>query len=114
MPNDLESRLLEIDNELQRMPVARAGDPLGAKKWMLYQERRKLRLKLSKLKGTHTFRDEVNLIQSVNGRCAICGSTRNPSIDHIIPISQGGSDSIENLRVLCGSCNSKKGGRYAQ
>ncbi len=36
-------------------------------------------------------------------------STGDLSLDHIYPWSLGGPDTVENLRVLCRSCNSRKG-----
>jgi 5-methylcytosine-specific restriction endonuclease McrA len=47
-------------------------------------------------------------------RCQYCG-TRLPAgeltCDHVIPRSQGGSSSWENLVAACGPCNRKKGSR---
>ena len=38
-----------------------------------------------------------------------CKETKNLHIDHISPLSKGGSDEIENLQFLCQRHNSKKG-----
>ena len=32
-------------------------------------------------------------------------------IDHVIPISKGGNDSLKNKQILCNVCNSKKGNK---
>ena len=44
-----------------------------------------------------------------NNSCQYCGSTRNLTIDHVIPKCRGGEDTWENLVVACSSCNTKKG-----
>jgi hypothetical protein len=44
--------------------------------------------------------------------CAICQSpSQDLSIDHIQALANGGTNDVENLQLLCRSCNSSKGAR---
>ncbi len=43
--------------------------------------------------------------------CQKCGTTEKLTIDHIIPLAEGGSNDLSNLHTLCQSCNSRKGDR---
>ena len=48
------------------------------------------------------------------GNCAGCAThfeIRHLEVDHIIAKGRGGTDHIENLQLLCGSCNRIKGDR---
>ena len=53
---------------------------------------------------------ELKKIYSSN--CVICNSKDNIQVDHIIPLSRGGTHSIGNLQPLCRSCNCKKSTKY--
>lgn len=42
-------------------------------------------------------------------KCAYCGSEENLTLDHVIPQSKGGVDTLENVVCCCHSCNHSKG-----
>lgn len=60
--------------------------------------------------GSHTKEDIKNLVSMQRGCCACC-TKRLPSnyhVDHIIPLSKGGSNDRLNLQILCEKCNLTK------
>jgi len=46
-----------------------------------------------------------------NHTCVYCGSTRNLTLDHVIPKSRGGKNEWTNLVTSCSRCNLKKADR---
>ena len=40
--------------------------------------------------------------------CAWCGTRDGLTVDHVVPLSRGGSNKPDNLRVLCRRCNSSR------
>lgn len=55
-----------------------------------------------------------NIFARDNNQCQYCGrkfSTVDLSLDHIVPRSQGGQSTWENIVCACVSCNVRKGGR---
>lgn len=60
--------------------------------------------------GAHTAEDIEALYEIQNKRCAGCSKLLrgNYDIDHVMPVSRGGSNSADNLQLLCGHCNRSK------
>lgn len=55
-----------------------------------------------------------NIFARDSNRCQYCGkrcSTTDLSLDHVLPKSQGGKSTWENIVCACIRCNVKKGGR---
>lgn len=60
--------------------------------------------------GSFTAEEWQALCEKYGNKCLCCGATDNSlTMDHIIPVSEGGSSNIENIQPLCQSCNSRKG-----
>lgn len=41
--------------------------------------------------------------------CFYCKSKSEITVDHIVPLCDGGTGRLENLRLVCRGCNNKKG-----
>lgn len=40
--------------------------------------------------------------------CLACGATESLTVDHVVPLSVGGNNTIVNLQPLCRTCNRAK------
>jgi 5-methylcytosine-specific restriction endonuclease McrA len=64
--------------------------------------------------GRHTKVEFYSLCESKEWKCSYCGKSltkRTVSEDHIIPLSKGGSDNIDNIAPCCRFCNIRKHAR---
>ena len=68
------------------------------------EHRRRARIKQN---GEYKIRQSF-LIKLYNSPCVGCGSTKNITQDHVVPIARGGRHSEGNLQPLCSRCNSSK------
>ena len=70
------------------------------------------KVKRRKTNFTKSIRHEV--FKRDGYKCCECSKTKEETsleIDHIIPISRGGTDELENLQTLCTACNLAKSNR---
>jgi 5-methylcytosine-specific restriction endonuclease McrA len=51
----------------------------------------------------------ISLFESRCWWCNCCLAPEKLTLDHLIPKSKGGSNSFENLRLSCFSCNNSRG-----
>lgn len=57
--------------------------------------------------GNLTVADWRTVLNLYGNRCLACGANE-VTIDHIVPISRGGRNTVDNVQPLCGTCNTRK------
>ena len=51
--------------------------------------------------------------QYVCQECGLTAANRVPfQVDHIVPMNKGGKSTLDNLQILCRSCNARKSDKY--
>ena len=81
---------------------------------VIHREDNPLRNDLGKLPPPNSAANKKFLYGEQAGNCEGCDhhfQVQHLEVDHIIAKSKGGTDHIENLQLLCGSCNRIKGNR---
>lgn len=68
------------------------------------------RVRLIGAAGSHTTAEWQELCAKYRHQCLACGASDvRLTRDHIVPLSRGGDNYIDNIQPLCRSCNAKKG-----
>lgn len=57
--------------------------------------------------GVLTVADWELVLDTYGRECLACGKPE-VTIDHVIPVSKGGTNTIDNVQPLCGPCNNSK------
>jgi 5-methylcytosine-specific restriction endonuclease McrA len=95
--------------EMDRAWVARNLDRARFSKRVRQQRRRALQLAAE---GFASMEQVQARIDYYGGLCYLCKAAWE-QIDHVKPLSKGGSNWPANLRPICTSCNCAKGARWA-
>lgn len=62
--------------------------------------------------GSYSLDDLQRIEGQQNGRCYwFCRMVFRLTIEHVVPLSRGGSNSADNIRLACPRCNRKKSNR---
>jgi 5-methylcytosine-specific restriction endonuclease McrA len=99
---------------VNRRECERAKTEAGRTRHAVLSQRRRAKVRGSE--GTHTAADIDLQYRTQNGKCWHCGKELNGTyeIDHLIPLSKGGTNWPNNLVCSCRKCNRSKGDKLPQ
>ena len=73
---------------------------------LVYKANRKTRE--TRAGGSFTLHEWRELCAKYKHKCLCCGKKIPLTVDHVIPVSKGGTSYIGNIQPLCGPCNYSK------
>jgi 5-methylcytosine-specific restriction endonuclease McrA len=71
---------------------------------------RERRARIHSATGTHDKNDIIAIYKAQSAKCAYCQKSieRAYEVDHIIPLSRGGTNDRTNIQLVCRHCNRMK------
>lgn len=84
----------------------RYQDPVG--RAVILAGRMRYRARRAGASGSYTASEWLELCDKYGNVCLSCLEYKSLTVDHVIPLSKGGTNDISNIQPLCGPCNSKK------
>ena len=105
---------IDISPKAAELVAQRMRDELGVFFQGIHRTDIPRRTDLGDLIAYNDPRNKRHLYGEQGGYCKGCGThfeLRNLEVDHKMPRSQGGTDHLSNLQLLCGHCNRVKGDR---
>lgn len=115
-------RKRELARKSNAKPEVSANNVARAKRWALANPERAHEVRLVSDRnrkaalrgadGSHTVDDVAAILKRQKLKCAECSisirSQEDRHVDHIMPLSKGGTNWPSNLQVLCATCNLRK------
>ena len=115
-------RSRNADTTLRRTPDGKERARESSKSWCRQQYATSPSYRLKQKNRAHARRCIVeseaisdsqwyNTLSTFNCCCAYCGATGDLTMDHVIPLSRGGTNGLRNVIPACASCNTSKGAK---
>lgn len=113
----IKNNALTYENDQKTLPSIAPSAPLSMGPRTEEQDRLNIQAQNSRAakigaRGSFTYEEWLILREHFGDVCGNCKvPLERPVMDHVIPLSRGGTNYIENIQTLCKACNSGKGAK---